>query len=423
MEDPHAEFCLLRSCLALPKMMFNLRTVDTTPFLPLLQEFDRITREALVRILGSPVNEQQWHQAKLPVSMGGLGLRAAEDHAPAAYISSLLSSKPLVSQLLSNIQLQNEADEAQAELDAAPIPDHLMEAIKAKLDEETEVTMDFLHGQNQKQLSAAIDLSNQSHLKNQVLADGDKREVARLACLTMPHSGDWLNCPPVVALGLRIPATEFILAVKYRLGMPVFGSNGPCPACNHPSDKFGDHALNCGYSGERITRHNLLRDAIFDVASSAALSPVKEGRFLLPGADRRPADVFIRGWAGGQDAAYDVTVINPLQELTREGAAAKPGHAADVAYQRKMNGAAEDCRAQGIVFLPLAAETFGGWHEVAVVQVKKLASALARHNGQEEGEVAGHIWSRLGVLLQRGNAMMMANRIPSFPAPPTDGRI
>ena len=61
----------------------------------------------------------------------------------------------------------------------------------------------------------------------------------------------------------------------------------------------------------------------------------------MPGADRRPADVFIRGWAGGQDAALDVTVINPLQDLTREGAAAKPGHAADVAYQRKMTSAAE----------------------------------------------------------------------------------
>ena len=96
------EFCLLRSCLALSKIMFNLRTVDTTPFLPLLQEFDRTTREALVRILGSPVSDQQWQQAKLPVSMGGLGLTAAEDHAPAAYISSLLSSRPQVSQLLSN---------------------------------------------------------------------------------------------------------------------------------------------------------------------------------------------------------------------------------------------------------------------------------------------------------------------------------
>ena len=88
-----------------------------------------------------------------------------------------------------------------------------------------------------------------------------------------------------------------------------------------------------------------------------------------------------------------------------------------------MTGAADECRAQGIVFLPMAVETFGGWHEVAQQQVKKLASALARHNGQEEGEAISHTWSRLGVLLQRGNAAMMANRIPSFPAPATDGRV
>ena len=37
----------------------------------------------------------------------------------------------------------------------------------------------------------------------------------------------------------------------------------------------------CGYSGERISRHNMLRYAIFEVAAAAALNPVKEGRFLL----------------------------------------------------------------------------------------------------------------------------------------------
>ena len=45
---------------------------------------------------------------------------------------------------------------------------------------------------------------------------------------------------------------------------------------------------------------------------SAGLAPTKEGRFLLPGDDRRPADVFIPYWAGGRDAALDVTVVNPL---------------------------------------------------------------------------------------------------------------
>ena len=42
------------------------------------------------------------------------------------------------------------------------------------------------------------------------------------------------------------------------------------------------------------------------------------------------------------------------------------------------------------VFLPLAAKTFGGWHEVAEAQVRKLAVSLALHNGQEEGEAISH---------------------------------
>ena len=66
----------------------------------LLETFDSITRGALCRILGSAVSDIQWLQARLPVAMGGLGLRAADDHAPVAYASSLLASKRLVDGLL-----------------------------------------------------------------------------------------------------------------------------------------------------------------------------------------------------------------------------------------------------------------------------------------------------------------------------------
>ena len=270
--------------------------------------------------------------------MGGLGLRAAEDHAQAAYAASNLSCQTLVQQLLHNPLQDNEQ-----EIEAVALRAELLDGIKARLDTEVEVTTDYLYGQTQRQISATIDLSNQESLSNQVQASGDEREVARLKCLSLPHSGDWLNCSPIASLGLRIPATEFILMTKYRLGMQVFASEGPCPACSRHSDQFGDHALNCGYSGERISRHNMLRDAIFEVAAAAALNPVKEGRFLLPGADRRPADVFLRGWQGGQDAALDVTVTNPLKDDTRAGAAASPGHAAGQAYERKMRTSADAC--------------------------------------------------------------------------------
>ena len=148
---------------------------------------------------------------------------------------------------------------------------------------------------------------------------------------------------------------------------------------------------------------------------------MREGRFLLPGTDRRPADVLVPNWVGGKDAAMDVTVITPLQAATMPGAANTAGHALNHAYGRKANGAEEECRRQGIAFLPLVAETFGGWHSGAEREVRKLAAALARHTGQDESEATSHLWGRLGILLQRGNAAILGNRVPALPGAHIDG--
>ena len=109
------------------------------------------------------------------------------------------------------------------------------------------------------------------------------------------------------------------------------------------------------------------------MASSAVLNPVKEGRFLLPGNDRRPADVLLPNWAAGRDAALDVTVVNPLQQANVHEAAVNPGLSLSFAFERKMRGAADDCERQGASFIPLAFESLGGWHSAAVQEVKKIA--------------------------------------------------
>ena len=63
----------------------------------------------------------------------------------------------------------------------------------------------------------------------------------------------------------------------------------------------------------------------------------------------------------------------------------------------------------------------GGWHATAEREVKKLGSALARHTGQLEGEAISHLWGRLGILLQRGNAALLGNRVPAYPEAVIDG--
>ena len=56
---------------------------------------------------------------------------------------------------------------------------------------------------------------------------------------------------------------------------------------------MGDHALSCAIGGERIARHNGLRDCVYQAAQQAGLGPQKEVDNLLPPSADRPADVFL----------------------------------------------------------------------------------------------------------------------------------
>ena len=401
LRDPHAEFVLLRSCLSLPKVMFLLRCLDTTEHTDLLQSFDSTTRGALSRILGSPVTDTQWDQAKLPVSMGGLGLRAAEDHASVAYASSLLSSHTMINKLLGRAN----DDDIQPSL-----PQPILDDISLKQGEA--VDTESLIGVPQRAACLKVDLLNQSLLLNSISEEGEARETARMASLGLPHSGSWLSVVPSPALGLHLRAAEFTAALRYRLGIPIYTSEGPCPACCLPSDVMGDHALGCAKNSERIARHNLLRDLIFETASNAALAPLKEERHLLPGTAARPGDVLLRRWSDGKDAALDVTVTSPLAPSNLAAAAANPGGALAKAYQRKVRDTAQACLERGLVFLPIALETLGGMHQVTVAQLKKLGTALARHSGSDERETTSQLFQRVSLHLQRGNAAMLTSRRP-----------
>ena len=94
-------------------------------------------------------------------------------------------------------------------------------------------------------------------------------------------------------------------------------------------------------------------------------------------------------------------------------AAAVPGHAVQAAHKRKLDKSWEPCNRQGITFLPIAVESLGAWHPQAVKEIKKLASAKARHTGEEESLEVTRLFQKLSVALMRGNAALFNNRAPS----------
>jgi hypothetical protein len=164
MLDPHCEFVLLRGCLALTKVAYNLRTVDTTVHSEVIEEFDRTTREALSRILGSPLRDRPWRQANLTASTGGLGLRAARDLSAAAYAASVLSSRQLVSDLLHG-PADMEPCEAALLVEAVEptsLPAHLLQDLSIRMGEA--VSVEALEGMKQKELTYKIDQHNLKEL-------------------------------------------------------------------------------------------------------------------------------------------------------------------------------------------------------------------------------------------------------------------
>ena len=79
------------------------------------------------------------------------------------------------------------------------------------------------------------------------------------------------------------------------------------------------------------------------------------------------------------------------------------------------------CAAEGFTFLPMAVDTFGGWHPTALDIITKLGRQLARNVGKLDEEVVAHLRQRLGILLVRDNVAMLCARTPTFPAAAVDG--
>ena len=84
------------------------------------------------------------------------------------------------------------------------------------------------------------------------------------------------------------------------------------------------------------------------------------------------------------------------------------------AFNTKWRRYGEKCEREGIGFCPFILDTFGAFHERAVIETKKLGQALAQATGQSDSETIKHLFQRLSVLLIRGNATFIIAHVPTI---------
>ena len=98
--------------------------------------------------------------------------------------------------------------------------------------------------------------------------------------------------------------------------------------------------------------------------------------------------------------------------------AANPGYALRLAWDRKMRSAFDACNAQRIAFVPLPIETLGGWHIEAEKQISRLGRELSRSTaGVDQKTSTNHLFQRLSLALQKGNAALILSRTTDVLSP------
>ena len=259
LQNPQMETTLLCSCLTLPKLASILCCCPPALIPNAPNSFDVLLHDALSDLVGSPLPDWAWLKASLPLASGGVGIRHAVLHAPAAYIGSFFQSQPLISSILGRSAKHPPllATALDSLRQAAARPDWvLLQDIDVPL--------------TQFCLSRAIDEASFDFL---LASAPDTRSRALALSSAILHAADWLNVVLSPALGLHLQGWEFRFCLQYWLGLQMFEDDMTCLVCHSTADCYGDHQVGCGGNPGRIHRHNSVRDALFSAAQSAALVP------------------------------------------------------------------------------------------------------------------------------------------------------
>ncbi|GJT41333.1 putative reverse transcriptase domain-containing protein [Tanacetum coccineum] len=381
LRDPQSELLLLRSCMGVAKLLFGLRTCQPMYIGEAVSIFDNGLRRAIEAIVvcGGPFfGDFQWRLASLPIRFGGLGLCSAEDVSTYAFVASRAQSWSLQDHILQGCGIDGADSDYGYALDRVRI-----EIVKS--------------------LGVSFDLS--------------PRQKAVVECLRAPRAQNFLTVIPIEGLGQHMSALEYRTILKYRLMIPLFPVDEPCPVCRKVClDSFGEHAVHCKELPGFKYRHDLVRDVLYDVLKRAGISSRKEApvNFLtdpLEGRSTlRPADILVFGWAGGKHACVDLTGVSPLVGLRDNGFVA--GQVALKAESSKVAKHEKACLENQHVFIPFAFDTFGFLAPEAEEFLNRVQRVVQSNFSTPKTQ--NFIFSRIGFAIQKGVAAQLVARLPAI---------
>ena len=232
----------------------------------------------------------------------------------------------------------------------------------------------------------------------------------------MSHASAWIRALP--SHRNKFSCLEWSTCMKRWLGIPIFNQDHLCAAChNQVIDVLGHHACVCPVKGDRIKRHNTIRDILYEFCSAAAWGPVREKMFLFPGSSERPADVFIPNYSGGKHLFLDVAITCPLQHKYVVDAAQTLGFSCNnYADEVKSKHFESRVQEEDALYLPEPAviESFGGFSRDLPDFFYKLIKSVSLRFDDSTSTISKHFYETISCALMKSFARSVTSRFPDF---------
>ena len=197
---------------------------------------------SLSRVTNVSLDDSAWVQAGLPVALGGLGCRRAEDVALSAFVASLYSVNDLVDAILSRMNIA-ETNELVDPVVAWTLRSESLQLPESKASQKS---WD----------SPLMEISRE----NLLLVADQFVSRARLLAAARKKSGAWLNALPVPSLGTQLDPETLRVSIALRIGADVCQPHS-C-RCGRLMDARGLHGLSSRFSAGRHPRHYAMNDVV-----------------------------------------------------------------------------------------------------------------------------------------------------------------
>ena len=386
--DHHDALFLLKNVFYIPKLLYLLRTSPCFSS-PILKDFDDTMKSCLETITNCHLDSQSFCQASLPVKLGGLGVRSAQDLSLPAFISSSFKAKDITEQLLSSEH-------------CAPFHAQLSAAVTSWGELNSHPTEPV-----NKEIQKSWDLPV-AEAKMKCLLDRASSPVSRsrLLAVSAPGAGVWLNAVPIPSLGLKLDNESLRISVALRLGAKL---NRPYECiCGAAVEDSATHGLDCRKGIGKHSRHSEANEIIHRALTTAGTPSHLEPVGLSRDDGKRPDGATLVPWARGRCLVWDFTCVNTIARSHLGISSTKPGSLSAAAEEKKRKK--YSTLSDTYSFVPIAVETLGPWGPEALSFMKELGLRLSVATGDPRS--GAFLKQRISMAVQRGNATCISGSFP-----------